>query len=371
MIDLSASKLFSPWTHPETGVTIYLLTQKVAPVQEAFYFVNDSMSQNGRYLWFYCAFPPSGSAASGRTLGVVDFEHDELQRFPETQFQSGSPYVDADTGVAYWSSGPAIWRRGPDPDTAAERVNALPEDLIQNRPFSRLATHLTRSADGREFFVDAAFGLQWVFGTLPVDGGDFQLWQRFDRNHNHAQFSPTDPDLVLFAQENHSDPITGLRFRIEDRMWLIRRGAPAHPVFATPTRVTHEWWDAGGKHVWCVWGDEAWRTDINSGEVEKVAWPSHCWHAHTTVDNRYVVADSNERFYRGCPSTVGFLNRESGQHVEIVSNPGMGGITGSQYHIDPHPRFCGTDAFVVFTTTIRGEVDLAVARTADLVARTS
>ncbi len=377
MIDPEHSKLFSPWTHPRTGVTLYLLTQKVAPVQEAFYFVNQSISDDGRYLWFYCAYPPSGSAGQGRTLGVVDFEKDEVHQYPETQFSGASPYVAPESGTAYWASGASLWRRNPDPSDIPECVNSLPADLVKNRSVSRLATHLTRSADGREFFVDAAFGLQWVFGTLPVDGKDFQLWQRFDRNYNHAQFSPTDPDLVLFAEENHSDPITGLRFPIVDRMWLIRRGEQARPVFSTPTRTTHEWWESDGSHVWCVWGNDAWRTDVRSGKpvpletVEKVQWPSHCWHAHTSQDLRYVVADSNERFYRGCPSKVGFLNRESGTYVELADNPEMPGITGSSYHIDPHPRFCSGDRFIVFTTTVRGEVDLAVARVAELIDRTT
>ncbi len=370
-MNLNTSKLFSPWTHPETGVTLYLLTKKVAPVQEAFYFVNESMTRDARYLWFYCAFPP----ALGRTLGVIDFEHDEVRHFPETQFQSASPFLDTETGAVTWGSGPSLWHRGPGPGDATECVNTLPSDLIGKRHFSRLATHLSRSADGRAFFIDAAFGLQWVFGTLPVDGGDFELWQRFDRNYNHAQLSPTDPDLALFAEENHPDPITGLSFPILNRMWLIRRGEAARPVFSTPTRVSHEWWDPDGEHAWCVWGNEAWRTNIRrqhtdaDDEVEKVQWPSHCWHAHATVDNRYMVADSNDRFYRGCPSTVGFLNRETGAYTELARNPAMENYIGANYHIDPHPRFVSEDRFIVFTTTVRGEVDLAVAQVADLIGR--
>ena len=49
----------------------------------------------------------------------------------------------------------------------------------------------------------------------------------------------------------------------------------------------------------------------------------------------------------------------------------MPGLVGERYHIDPHPRFAGGDQYVVFTTTVRGEVDLAVVPTADLIARTS
>jgi hypothetical protein len=84
-----------------------------------------------------------------------------------------------------------------------------------------------------------------------------------------------------------------------------------------------------------------------------------------------MVCDSNEKFYRGCPSTVYFQNRRTGKTLKLTDNPGMGGITGSSYHIDPHPRFCGQDRYVVFTTTVRGEVDLAIVPTANLIERTS
>ncbi|MBS3764730.1 MAG: hypothetical protein KGZ25_15630, partial [Planctomycetes bacterium] len=117
-------------------------------------------------------------------------------------------------------------------------------------------------------------------------------------------------------------------------------------------------------------GEEAWRTDIETRKVEKISWPSHCWHAYSSREANYIVADSNEKFYRGCPSTVGFLNRSTGQYIELVRNPEMKGVTGSEYHIDPHPRFCSNDRYVVFTTTIRGSVELAIAETEDLIDRT-
>jgi hypothetical protein len=372
MPDFAHSSLFNPWKDPGADVTIYLLAQKVAPVQEAFYFVNNSMSDDGRYLWFYCAFPPSGSANQGRTLGVVDFEAQEVRAFPETQFNSASPWVDPASGEVYWCMGDTIWQRGPGARDETRRVNSLPKEIVQNRPVHRLATHLTRSADGREFFVDAAVGLGYIFGSLPVNGGDFQFWQRFDRNYNHAQFNPQDPDQVVFAQENHTDPITGIHTRYDDRLWMMRRGEKPRPVLPTPTRVTHEWWDAGGKHVWCIRGREGvWRVAIENGDVEEIPWKGGTWHSHCTQDGMYFIGDANEQFYRGCPSTVNFLNRRTQREARLASNPEMPGITGANYHIDPHPRFCGAEQYVVFTTTVRGEVDLAIAPTRLLIDITS
>jgi len=369
--NLSDFPFFTPWTNPDTGVTIYLLTRKAAPVQEAFYFVNSSFSADGRYLWFYCAFPPSGTAGQGRTLAVLDFERGVITHFPETQFNHASPMVDPDSGRVFWGMGSAVWTRGPEPGSSVDRVGGLPADLIGSRSVHRIATHLTCSANGAEFFIDAEVGNQFIFGTIPSGGGEFSFWHRFDRNHNHAQFSPTDPDLVLFAQENHPDPLTGLTFPITNRLWLIRRGQAPRPLLPEPRKVTHEWWDANGQFAWSVTGNEAWRVGVDSGQVEAVPFPNHVWHAHTTRDNAYMIADTNERFYRGCPSGVGFLNRATGRYLKLVDNPEMPNHIGQNYHIDPHPRFCVNDEVVVFTTTLRGEVDLAIAYTHDLIERTS
>jgi hypothetical protein len=65
------------------------------------------------------------------------------------------------------------------------------------------------------------------------------------------------------------------------------------------------------------------------------------------------------------------MNRRTETCIKIIDNPAMKGLTGSQYHIDPHPRFCGGDAFITFTTTVRGEVDLAMVKVADLVDATT
>jgi hypothetical protein len=381
MIDFTNRQLFTPFTHPESGVTFHILTRKVAPVQQGFYFVNDSMSADGRYLWFYCAFPPSGTAAAGRTLGVVDFQTGEVRHFPETQFGEASPFVDAPTGTIYWQYDRTVWRRGPEAKASVERVNAVPDELIGGRRVLRAATHLTLSADGKELFIDLGLEMQVLFGSLPVNGGDFQLWHRFDRSHNHAQFSPTDPDEVLFCEDLHADPITGLIFPITNRLWLIRRGGKPRPILrepslvtANPGRINHEWWDADGRHVWCCndSDNETWRVRVADGEVEKISFPRHCWHSHSSRDGRLIVGDSYARpWSRGCASTVHFMNRDTGKVIVLADNPAQDNHAGRHYHIDPHPRFVCNDRYVVFTTTVRGEIDVALVPTDELVRATT
>ena len=371
-LDLTNRRLFTPVTHPESGVTFYVLTHKVAPVQEAFYFVNESISADGRYLWFYTAFPPSATAARGRTLGVLDFETQQVHNFPDTQFGEASPYLDTASGAVYWNYDRYVWKRGPQPDAPVELVNAVPEELIRGRQVLRAATHLTRSADGKEFFIDLGLEMQWLFGSLPLDGSDFQLWHRFDRLYNHAQFSPTNPNQVLFAEEFHNDPITGLTFPVVNRLWLLERGCQPRPILREPCAVTHEWWDPDGEHVWCTFQHETWRVRVSDGAVEKIGFPHHCWHAFSSADSSLLVCDSiaSLPWRRGGLSAVYFLNRRTGQKLTIANNPERADYAGRNYHIDPHPRFVLGDQYVVFTTTVLGAVDLAIVPTADLLAKT-
>lgn len=368
MFNFNDSALFTAVTHPDSDVTSYLLTHRVAPVQQGFYFVNDSMSADGRYLWFYCAFPP----ALHRTLAVLDLADQTVHHFPETN--ASGAYVDPNSGEAFWSEGAAVWRRGPTLDDEPVLVNRLPAELIGHRTVGNLATHLTRSADGKAFFIDAKIGLEYVFGSLPLDGSSFQSWWRFDRCHNHAQFSPTDPNTVLFAQEFHSDPITGLRFPITNRMWMMTRGGEPRPILREPRFVSHEWWDADGEHVWCVdtvHNNETWRVRIADGKVERIPFPRQCWHSHSSRDGQLIVGDSNNGFFRGCASTVHFMNRNTGNIVVIAEHEERSDYVGRHYHIDPHPRFCGSDQYVVYTTTVRNQIDLAIIPVEELLKATS
>ena len=86
--DLISSPVFRPWTNYDSGITSYILDQRVAPLQQSFYFTNNSFSDDGLYLWFYCAHPPAGNSYAGRSLGVYDVKDKQLRWFPETQLNN-------------------------------------------------------------------------------------------------------------------------------------------------------------------------------------------------------------------------------------------------------------------------------------------
>jgi hypothetical protein len=358
---IQTSKLFSLWQDPLSGVESWVLTKRVAPLQQSFYFTNPAFSADGRFLWFYSAFPPAGNANYGRLLAVLDFETDTATYFPETQFLDASPVVDAETAEVYWVSGLEIWKRSPYPAQAAQLVTAFPAELANNRRPYRLATHLTFSADRQKLNIDAQIGNEWFVGAVPLDGGPLEIWQRFEQCYNHGQFSPTDPDLQLIAQDWWFDANSGQKGSAENRLWLIRRGEPAYPLLPGygSARQTHEWWDKGGQFVWYVdydLGTE--RVNILSGERQTV-WANGTCHSHCDSRGRYLVGDiGTYTWEQGC--RVAFFNIQSGREVNLVSNLPLAPYPRSLYHTDPHPQFCLHDQYICYTTTVFGYVTVAL-----------
>jgi prepilin-type N-terminal cleavage/methylation domain-containing protein len=378
--ELDFGPLFERYVDPESGVVSHVLARRVAPVQQSFYFVNSGCSADGRYLWFYCAAPP----APGRWLGVVDFHDQTVHGYAETAFTHSSPMVEPD-GSVVWATEAAVWRRGPRPNDRVEQINALPRELIgfdasmlsPRRHIEQFSSHLTRSPDGRGVFVTATVGGETILGLMPLDGSAFELWDRQPMYLNHAQFHPTDPEVVLVAWQRSYDPVSGKAIEADNRLWMLRRGGRVRPIFAEPTQGTHEWWDRDGEHVWFVGEphflrDRAnstpatWRVRVADAHLERAGpW---FWHAHDSACGRWLVGDRHipyTRFERGMPSSVHLWSRGDARETALITlNPEHRTI-GRQYHIDPHPRFVLGDRYITHTTTVRGKVDLAVTRTED------
>ncbi|MFA6294592.1 MAG: hypothetical protein WC637_22560 [Victivallales bacterium] len=351
------SKLFTKWGDPKSGAESYILNPGPIPFAQSFYFVNTSYTNDGRYLWFYCAFPPSEM----KCLGLVDFETDSVRFLPETQFLDASPMIDLESGEAYWISKTELWKISPLPGAKSECLNRFPDELAKNRRPHRISTHLTFSADRKFVNLDAQIGNEWFVGAFPLDGRSPEIWQKItDCCANHEQFSPTDPDLMMFANDGWNDAATGEKHDYAKRIWLIRKGSKAEPVFKEDTPMHgHEWWDPNGKTIWYInYGTGTERVDIKSGKRELV-WPGkHVSHSHSDVDGKYIVSDVSAHNLRG-ECKVEFVDLVARKSIDIVSSmPPMHEL--KRYHIHPHPQFCMKDKYICYTTTVTDRVSLAL-----------
>ena len=369
------SKLFEKKINPDSGAEYYVLTTKACEYQQGFYFANNSMTHDGRYLWFYATVNPVYDGAN-RNLGYIDFETEEIVICYDCVFGGGaSPYIDDETGDVYFTFANKIFKRKPGKNERAELL-CIPK--LEGNP-TKLATHLTMTSDKKHFFLDARVGNhKFVQGIVDIETGDFEKWTEATHNTNHGQINPKNDRLGLCAYDGYSDADTGKHYRIPineegvyERLWLVSPDGERRCLPPLHNYATHEWWSADGRIVYyCCDNHGLYGKNIETGEDVIVLDGVDPWHAYSTSDDKYFVYDEKKleryggKWYRGCPAAVNFYNAENGKLIKIVTEMPENGATPenpNNYHIDPHPRFVCDEKYIVFTTTELGSVDLAIA----------
>ena len=388
------SRLFEKRVDPQTGVEHYLLTHKITEHQQGFYFVNDSMTEDGRYLWFLVGLLPGAP----KLLGVIDFEKDDMWFMEDTLNNGGSPYIDVKTGEAYFMWGATLYRRSPEKSARSVAIGTVPppqksimgEDpdvpswaktSSPSGPSVRFcSTHLTRTPDGKEFFIDAVAGVNECYcGTMEIETGKWCEWGTHELHMNHGQINPQNGSLAMCACDCFTNLTTGKFNQIPTdengnylRLWTVTRDGkwtnyPPRNGFAT-----HEYWSADGKKIYYNNLEGIQRINIETGEHICVH-PHRAWHSFATADEKYYIYDakhtSEEEFWRGGPARVAFASAETGKEIDVASYLQPTGTPDKpfNFHPDPHPRFVGKEKYVLYTTSECGGLDVAIAETSHLI----
>ena len=366
------SSLFEKRVNPQNGAVYYVLTAKVAAFQQGFYFVNNSMTEDGRYLWFYASFPPMHHADC-RMLGFVDFAEDSITLCPDTLFNAASPWVHPVTGDVYFTWENMIFKRKPSKDARSEMIFKLKS----NRLTKGIATHLTPLDDSLEkFFLDIREGnLDFSVGVANLASGEYERWYSSPFFMNHAQINPKDPNLALCAYDGYTDIETGKSHWIPtnaqgiyERLWTVEKSGKATLHAPIGKMPSHEWWSSDGTKIYYVSQSGINYKSIATGE-HKTVHRCNPWHAHTTKDESLyvydeVLYDKYPVWYRGSACAVRLFNPKTGKVTDIVSRMSENNWTPENpcnYHIDPHPRFSENGKYIIFTTSNEGGADLAIA----------
>lgn len=373
MHDLNKHPYFERWQDPVSGVESFVLSERVAPFQQSFYFTNASVSADENWLWFYTIFPPNRQ----RTLALVslDPERPSIEHYPRAGFTAASPMVAPEGDTVYFCMASSVYRLGRDGNVT--EVCTVTKDRIRYRHFTGLATHLTMSADGKYFLLDGDLGNLWWVGLGDVETGEVKVLKEFAHNHNHAQFSTTDPNLFLIPRDNWNDKLSGQRFHLDHRLWLMdidqTRYEPIRPRdwYAHNSSTTHEWWSRDGLVCWTDYEKGAYECDPYTLDGTHV-WNRTLCHSHCSSDRQYWCADDNPYKWATEPVEILFYDRRREKEIAIVSAMPQPPVPADLfrldppycsrdvYHLDPHPQFSPRDSWVVYTTTVRGSVDVAL-----------
>jgi hypothetical protein len=381
-MDLSKNELFKPWKDPKSKITSFILHKRVAPVQKTFYFTNPCFSPDGRYCWFQAAWPP----AATYTLAMADLYARKLYHYPAAQL-GGRPCVDDERKGCYFTYGPAIYFQGARAEKP-EKVVEIPPEVIEHRRLGGIASHLVKNADGTRFALSGSLGAQWFVGYADIKRKKTRFLHWFDRCYDHEQYSPTDPHLILFTQDWWRDWKTGKYNKMMNRMWLVRDtgGKPRALIpdeeWGVGNCAHHEWWSPTGK--WVYYCDNVYRPNdpinvlratcvkrVNIKTLkQEVVWDNEVTHAHCDVSEEHFVGDLYSYLWRAkVLAQVRYYNARTGKEIQICSGmPPLENIAQS-FPDDPHPCISPKGDFVVYTTTVRGRVDIAVTPMAEILSR--
>jgi oligogalacturonide lyase len=134
---------------------------------------------------------------------------------------------------------------GPTAGTAAQSMMGTRDPGDEVGPDGKKLTY----AEGREVQINRRLMQKIPMEIFTVDAktGAIVTVTASTDWLNHLQFSPTDPDLLLYCHEGN--------WHIVDRLWLVNVKTHSKPMLLHKRTMNmeiagHEWWSADGRTVW-------------------------------------------------------------------------------------------------------------------------
>jgi oligogalacturonide lyase len=175
---------------------------------------------------------------------------------------------------------------------------------------------------------------------------------------NHLQFSPTEPDLLLYCHEGTWHEV--------DRIWTIRADGSAQRLMHTRSMdmeiAGHEFWSYDGKTIWfdlqTPRSKEFWLAGVNLETGKETRYPIErdWWSVHYNVsrDGKLFAGDG------GDPGQVAFakdgmwLNLFRPQPDGKVSRERLVNMSKHNYSLEPNVTFTPDGKWVVFRSNMQG-----------------
>lgn len=174
---------------------------------------------------------------------------------------------------------------------------------------------------------------------------------------NHVQFSPTDPQLLMFCHEGPWHKV--------DRIWTIDLATKKVKLMHKRTMdmeiAGHEWIGADGKHIWFDLQQPRGETffvagtDVNTGKESKYALERNDWSVHYT-------STADETLFAGDGGDSGAVARaKDGQWINLFTPAGNRFTTEKlvnmkyhKYKLEPNVHFSPDNKWVIFRANFEG-----------------
>jgi len=343
---------------PETHLTVLHLSTFPNARSGVIYFTYPSITQDSRYALIDEQFDDKW-----RHLYSYDFQTrsakplvtDRLTQDQVLAPRSGNLYYLADN--AAWvvdirggtprkiADIPAKWSPG-----AGFTVNA-DETLLAGA-----SGDVDRTADGKGANNEQTLGEHKpnVLFTINIKTGEVKVAHRIDTWLGHVQFSPTDPDLLMYCHEGNWEKV--------DRIWMlpISKGEPYLLYKRTEPReiAGHEFWAPDGKTVWFQQSFRDLKKDyltgknLETGKLTQYPIPPNGGSIHYTLspDGKFFVGDGSGKTATGPQKYLSILLPQ-GDHLKVIH---VCSLQKNDYTVEPNPHVSPDDKWIIFTATLFG-----------------
>jgi oligogalacturonide lyase len=356
----NAQTLRNDWVDADTGHAVTRLS-RLPGQSESFYFHQNAFTESGDKF----AFANTGTGRS-RDLYVLDWKTHETQRLTDGGANHGE-VVGRKTRQVFYLRDDVVYSASLDTGKRKEiarlakgwgglTVNA--DETVLAGSFGEGAAEITRGKP-RSYWFEAlhAARLPHFLFTIDIASGRTNIFLKGNDWFNHVQFSPTDPQLLLFC---HEGP-----WHLVDRIWNVRTDGTGlqllHKRTVTNEIAGHEFWSADGKTVWFDLQKPRGKnfflagTEPGSGRETQYAIARDQWSVHFNIsrDGKHFAGDG------GAANMV--AHAENGKWIWLFTPQANGQLEAERlvnmakhdYGLEPNVNFSPDGQWIIF----RGNFD--------------
>lgn len=251
-------------------------------------------------------------------------------------------------------------------------VRAVSVETLAERDICRIAScfrphQLSVSPDNRflivgvfledknedDFLIGQGFLIHSALVVIATDSGRTRNFLEGNTPRTHAQYCPTDANLLFYCYG-------GPWWRVQ-RLWLIHAdGTGNRPIFKQTNfeGVGHEFWSDSGKTIYatCNGGRQPqglWAVNVD-GSQERCVLAGACV-GHGTAngeEDRFVI----DELYNNCKTGL-WMSRKGSSEPELLCQTGAD-WSGKPQEAHPHPRFLPDGRRVAFTSAMSGSSEV-------------
>lgn len=369
----TSSSVPDSWVDSTTGYTLVRLSCREGE-NTSFYFHNNPFirSKDGMRdeMIYY------GSTPLGRQLFKVDLESRVSTQLTNQPTPMSGEIVARKHREVIYQCGDTVYATHVDtratrvlfvfPDTVQGTITTLNADetllagtyTIGNEKDS-IIRHYPRKGEYMRRIYEAHI-LHFLF-VIPLEKKELRVIHKEHEWINHVQFSPTDPEMLLYCHEGPWERV--------DRIWTInvRTGKTQLMHKRTMEReiAGHEFWSPDGKTIWfdlqMPRSQNFFLAGVSMATGEEVRYrlQRNEWSIHYTINPAQTLfagdgADS-AHVARGDDASWIYLFEPEGDHLKATKLVTM---KHHKYHLEPNVHFSPNGEWIIFRSNMFGPTNI-------------